>query len=76
MPLYGFTYRRDAFETIYVEAEDSDKAYEIAEQKEEEIAWENFDYDVDCIDHWKCSAEEAEDHYRREHLRPQLRGFN
>jgi hypothetical protein len=75
MPLYLFTYRRDAFETIYVEAEDGEEAYKIAEQKEEEIDWEYADYDVDCIDHWKCSAEEEED-YRTEHFRTQLRGFN
>ena len=75
MTLYVFLYRRDAYETIYVEAEDAKEACKIADQKEEEINWENADYDVDCADRWEASAQEEED-YRVEHLRSQLCGFH
>ena len=75
MTLYRFSYRRDAFETVYVEAENEDKACEIADQKSEGIDWENAVYDVEYSDHWEADAQEQEE-YRKNYVRPQLRGFN
>ena len=71
MTLYVFTYRRDAYQSIYVEAPNEDEAWEIAENKYEELDW-NIEHEVDISDHYKADEEETSIYQTKK----QLRGFN
>jgi hypothetical protein len=75
MTIYVYTYRRDAYEDVLVEADSYEKADKIAYEKKEEIDWDGASYYVEYNDSREATAQEAEC-FETDKARSQLRGFN
>jgi hypothetical protein len=71
MTLYVVSFRRDAYQSIYVEADNEDEAWEIAQDRRPELDW-CIEHDVEYSDHWEADKEEIASYQAR----TQLRGFN
>ena len=78
MKLYVFTYRREAHEVIYVEAENAIDAKRMADKEEEEIDWDKSDYEKFSwySDEPSDINHKAYEAYQSKKAVSKLRGFN